>query len=319
MVLREQLRRSNTARRLYRRAVSARGRTINRVVRRVTAELLPNELAIRLGYEMLLGREPDQEGFTTALTEMGRGKTVGQFVESIRGSEEFNNRGFTGAMFGSSIHAGRCQWIRSLPKAGRIVDLGGTHLARAEGALVSLGYPYRFEQLTIVDLPSDDRHAIYRGDEHGRVETHLGPVTYRYHSMTELDDFAESSVDLVYSGQSIEHVHREEASLMLKSVNRMLRPGGYVAIDTPNARVTRLQQDDFIDPDHKYEYSWAELERMIVDAGFEVVSLQGMNYAGESLASGAFDLGEVAKNSGLYREAEDCYILAVLAQKPASS
>lgn len=320
MVLRERLRRYPTARRIYRRVVAARGRAINRLGGRVTLDRLPNEVGIRLAYQMLLGREPDEEGFTTGLVDMrSHGRTIQEFVEGMRGSEEFANRGFSASMLGSSIHAGRCQFIRSLPKANRIVDLGGTHLARAEGAFVSLGYPYRFEELTIVDLPSDDRHAIYRGDEHNRVETHRGPVTYRYHSMTDLSGFADSSVDLVYSGQSIEHIHPEEGALVLKSVYRMLRPGGYIAIDTPNGRVTRLMQDEFIDPDHKVEYTWPELERMIIDAGLEVASLQGMNYAGESLASGRFDVAEVAKNSGLYNAAEDCYILAVVARKPETS
>ena len=38
-----------------------------------------------------------------------------------------------------------------------------------------------------------------------------------------------------------------------------LRPGGYFALDTPNGRLTRLQQADFIDPDHKIEYTFEQL------------------------------------------------------------
>jgi predicted SAM-dependent methyltransferase len=298
--------------------MSARARVANRAFRPLSVERLPSDAAIRLTYEIMLGREPDPTGFADSLSMLSSGLiTRQQLAERIRGSEEFANRGFSGAMLGSSLHAGRCQWVRSLPAARRIVDLGGTHLATGDGALVSLGYPYPFEELVIVDLPPDARHAIYRGAEHSRVETRRGPVTYRYHSMTELSDFADCSVDLVYSGQSIEHVHREEGALMLKSVHRMLSPGGWIAIDTPNARVTRLQQDEFIDPDHKLEYTWPELRELIVDAGLDVVSVQGLNYAGRSLATRVFDVEEVACNYGLHHEAEDCYILAVLARKPA--
>jgi len=60
----------------------------------------------------------------------------------------------------------------------------GTHLA-ARGAFFWLGYPYPFEQLTIIDLHPDERHALYKADLNPeRVETSLGPVRYRYHSMT---------------------------------------------------------------------------------------------------------------------------------------
>ena len=317
MALRDRLRASPTARMLYRRALAVRASAVNRAFRRVSLDRVPPETAVTLMYEIMLGREPDPGGFADNLAQVTSGTlTRSQLAEGIRGSEEFATRGFSGRMFGGSIHAGRCQWIKSLPAARRIVDLGGTHLARAEGALVSLGYPYPFDELTIIDLPSEDRHAIYHGAEHARVSTWLGPVTYRYHSMTDLSGFADSSVDLVYSGQSIEHIHQEEGALVLKSVHRLLRPGGWIAIDTPNARITRLQQEEFIDPDHKVEYTWPELRDLIVDAGLEVVSVQGMNYAGRSLAAGVFDIEEVSRNWGLYHEAEDCYILAVLARKP---
>ena len=55
--------------------------------------------------------------------------------------------------------------------------------------------------------------------------------------------------DLVYSGQSIEHVTPSDADIVIKEVARVLRPGGWFALDTPNARVTRVQQPDLIDPD----------------------------------------------------------------------
>ena len=55
---------------------------------------------------------------------------------------------------------------------------------------------------------------------------------------------------------------------------------------------------------------------LIAGAGLELVSAQGLNYAGRSLAKNRFDVDEVARNWGLYSRAEDCYILAVVARKP---
>jgi SAM-dependent methyltransferase len=281
---------------------------------------LPASDAVRLAYQVMLRRNPDPTGFTDFAGGLQSGRlTPADVVDAIRGSEEFQNHvRFRGRTLGPSIHAGRAQFIRSLPPARRILDLGGTHLHRDEGAMIGLGYPYAFEELVIIDLPSADRHAIYRGNDARReVPSPLGPVRYRYHSMTDLAEFTDASVDLVYSGQSIEHVAPDEGSIVLKEVSRILRPGGHLALDTPNARVTRLQQDAFIDPDHKVEYTHEEMSDKLREAGLQIVEAKGLNYAGKSLAAGRFDPDEVAGNSGLHAAIEDCYILCYVCRKPA--
>jgi SAM-dependent methyltransferase len=269
----------------------------------------------------MLRRKPDAIGFEDFGRQVRSGQLTRQeMVDRIRGSEEFQTGvRFTGRMLGSSIHAGRCQFIRTLPPAGRIVDLGGTHLHQDVGALVGLGYPYRFRELVIVDLPSDERHPLYQsGMAPSEVPSALGPVRYRYHSMTDLSGFGDLSVDLVYAGQSIEHITPDDTSVVLKEIFRILRPGGHLAIDTPNARVTRLQQAEFIDPDHKVEYTTEELTAKLEAAGFEILELKGLNYAGRSLAASRFDPNEVAGNSGLFWAARDCYILCYLCRKPTA-
>ncbi len=117
----------------------------------------------------------------------------------------------------------------------------------------------------VIDLPSEERNELYQEDTaHAVTQTKLGPVRYRYHSMVDLSDYADGSVDLVYSGQSIEHVPFDVADVVLAEVRRVLRPGGHLALDTPNARVTRLQQAAFIDPDHEHEYTH---DRAALEAG----------------------------------------------------
>jgi ubiquinone/menaquinone biosynthesis C-methylase UbiE len=137
--------------------------------------------------------------------------------------------------------------------------------------------------------------------------------------MSDLSAFADESFDLVYSGQSIEHVTAEEGSIVLNEAFRVLRPGGYIALDTPNALVTRLQQAAFIDPDHKVEYTPDELSAKLGSAGFDVVESKGLNYAGRSVEAGRFDPEEVAANSGMFEAAEDCYILCYVCRKPQPS
>lgn len=179
-----------------------------------------------------------------------------------------------------------------------------------------MGYPFDFVSLTIVDLPPDDRHEIYRWDhEPTAIESPNGPVRYAYHSMTDLGRYEDAGFDLVYCGQTIEHVFEDEADHVLAEIHRVLSPGGYLAADTPNARATRAQQEEFIDPDHKVEYTHAEMVAKLERAGFAIREAKGLNYLGRSLSTGAFSAEETAANAGIYASPEDCYLLAYLAQK----
>jgi len=275
--------------------------------------------AVRLAFEVLLGREPDEGGLANFTKFLGQGGTRRQMVSDIIASDEFRRwRAFPPEAFGPSIHAGRSEFIRSLPKARRIIDLGGTALAQDMGAMVAMGYPYHFDELTVIDLPPEDRHPLYQDSVHpDRVSTPQGLVTYRYHSMTDLSGIQDDSVDLVYSGQSIEHVTVEDAKLVVGEVNRVLRPGGWFALDTPNSAVTRLQQPEFIDPDHEFEYCLEELIEL-VSVHFDVKVTYGLNYCGRSVARGTFDQSEAAANVGMYGAASESYIICLLSQKPES-
>ena len=268
-------------------------------------------------YELILAREPDATGTASYLEGLRNGTLTPQELAAaaIASGEWWTVTPFPG--LARSLHFSRMLFVRSLPPARRILDLGGTSLGNPIGALVLMGYPYAFDDVVVVDLPSEERDALYREADAPEVtQTALGPVRYRYHSMVDLSDYADNSVDLVYSGQSIEHVTTEAAESVLSEVRRVLRPGGYLGLDTPNARVTRLQQDEFIDPDHEYEYTDAEMRTKLGAAGFDVVGAWGLNHAGPSLAAGRFDADETAKARGLFHQIEDCYLLAYLCQVP---
>ena len=281
---------------------------------------LPPDLSVRVAYNVTLRREPDPVGWKDFDERLSDGRvTRERMVEELRGSEEFLYQvPFTS--LGHSIHTGRCAFIQSLPSARRILDLGGTHKAHEYGAMVRMGYPYRFERLVIVDLPADDRHPIYQGDlvsgreiDGHEVQSPLGPVSYRFHSMADLSSYDDGSFDLVYMGQSIEHVTEDDGTHVLEEVYRVLAPGGWLALDTPNGRVTRRQQAGFIDPDHKVEYTLEELTAKLTKVGFTIVETKGLNYAGR-IMDGAheFSLEEVAAKTGMFAEAHDCYILVFL-------
>jgi len=282
---------------------------------------MDDQAFVDLAYRFLLGRAPDEHGKRHFLSRLAkRAISRDLFLHALIDSQEFA-RSRLHSELGTSIHESRSRFVKGLPRARRVVDLGGSCQASRRGAMVELGYPYEFDLLTIVDLPDRERHELYRSDsgqETETVRTDRGPVEYLYQSMTTLRPIADQSVDLVYSGQSIEHVTRADAGIVCGEVLRVLKPGAVFALDTPNARVTRLQQDAFIDPDHKYEYTHRELSQDLRAAGFEILEARGMNYAGPIASRAEFSPSTVAGNCGLYAEIEDCYILAYVCRKPPS-
>jgi len=148
------------------------------------------------------------------------------------------------------------------------------------------------------------------------VQSPLGPVEFAFHSMTELDRYPDSSFDLVYSGQSIEHVSQAEGETVLREAYRILVPGGWLCVDTPNGPAWRLKSGALMNSDHKIEYSRDQLTSAVEQAGFEIREHKGLNYMGEALARGQFDQAEASANPGLFANPDECLLLALVARKP---
>ena len=196
------------------------------------------------------------------------------------------------------------------------MDLGGGPTWDARGALVALGYPYDFDELVMVDLPPDDRHPLYHSERFGTSETDRGQVRYEYRSMADLSFAEDDTVDLVYSGQSIEHVTEADGDIVLKESFRILRPGGTWPSTPPTAgcagssrRVHRPRPQGGVHPRGAAGQG---------DAG----RVRGADRAGPQLGrsgGGAerFDQAALAGNRGIYYDADGCYLLALVIQKPA--
>lgn len=278
---------------------------------------LDDEAWLRAAYNLVLDRQPDPQGWAHYLEALASGAMArGDIEDELRWSMEARVRIRPRNLL-ASLHVSRCDFVRSFPRARRILDLGGTHQSDPGGALVSMGYPYVFDELVIVDLPHDERHDIYTHSapitEH---LTALGPVRYRYHSMADLSGYPDASFDLVYSGQTFEHVSADDGDKVLAEVERVLAPGGWFYLDTPNGPVCRIQQPGFINPDHEVEYSHDEMVAKLEGAGFDVPERKGLNWCGTAVLTGTFSIEAAAAHPGVYGTPAECYLLAYGARKP---
>jgi SAM-dependent methyltransferase len=295
-----------------------------RVVDRVTAGRARDVRAgsatrfVRAAYQIMLRRDADPAGLRNYVDHLHVGRlTPDGVLDEMLTSMELRAIPFQNRL--RSLHQSRCDFVRLLPRARRILDLGGTDQESDFGALVTMGYPYRFEQLLVVDLPAEERHALYAYlSSSDTIETPNGPVQYRYHSMVDLSQYPDGSFDLVFSGETIEHITGDDARKMLSEVHRVLAPGGWFCLDTPNRRATELMMGPgrLSNPDHELEYTDAELRALLGDAGFEIVGAYGLNHLDDCFERGAWDDAVAAARHGVYADVENCQLLAYVCRRP---
>ena len=276
------------------------------------------ETFVKASYQIMLRRDADPSGLENYVNHLERGTlTQDGVLDEMLTSMELRDIPYRNLL--RSQHQSRCDFVRLLPRAARILDLGGTDQADDAGALVSMGYPYPFERLVIIDLPEDERHELYGYlATSNTVSTPLGPVEYRYHSMVDLSEYPDASFDLVFSGQTIEHITKDEARKMLGEVRRVLAPGGWFCVDTPNVRATNLMNPDgtLSNPDHKIEYTIASLTELVRDAGFEVTASYGLNDLGDGFERGVWDDAVAAARHGVFSDADNCVLIALICRNP---
>jgi glycosyltransferase involved in cell wall biosynthesis/predicted SAM-dependent methyltransferase len=173
------------------------------------------------------------------------------------------------------IHNARINLVsKMLPSGDVILDLGG-----ANCPLYKMGYMHSFKRLYLIDLPPKDRCNMYK-DVVIESDSSGGEVIIQYGDMTNLDSFPDSSVDFVWSGQSIEHITYESAERMCKSIYRVLKNGGAFCLDTPNRLITKIHTQDigggFIHPEHCVEYTPVELQKLLKNSGFDIKESYGI-------------------------------------------
>ncbi len=83
-----------------------------------------------------------------------------------------------------------------------------------------------------------------------------------------------SSVDLVFSGQNIEHLWPEQVVAFFVESNRVLRDGGWLVVDSPNRDITASYH--WTMGEHTVELTPHDASVLLAAAGFEVVTMKGI-------------------------------------------
>jgi len=277
------------------------------------AKTYDDQTFLEMAYQIVFGRNIDTSGLYSWRHLLQQGLNRHDLIKMLLNSPEFVGR--TNEI-GDVLHNARLQLVRTiLPLAEVILDLGGASSVDPRGALLSFGYPYHPKKLYIVDLPPHERmfpasevplHHNYEGCE----------VEYVYGSMADLSGFQEESFDLIWSGESIEHVNVEDCQKVLKQVHRLLKKEGKFALDTPNRRVTKLQHPNaYIHPEHKIEYYYEDFLNLLKQNDFEIVAAKGIIELSQSLNRSEFLVEEFLQNSGLNDNPANSYLFYVCCVK----
>jgi SAM-dependent methyltransferase len=129
------------------------------------------------------------------------------------------------ADFNDMIHAERGRLLRQLPKGAKVFCSAG-----CAGA-------WYFDWIA---------------ENYGHVDRHIGielylpkpdqlpdNVVWIKNSVADMTDVGTASVDLLFSGQNLEHLYYDDIQGFFREASRVLKIGGHLCIDSPNRLVTK--------------------------------------------------------------------------------
>lgn len=127
-------------------------------------------------------------------------------------------------------------------------------------------------------------------EAYGRVKTHIGVEAYmpRPEGLPENVQWVEAdlagqegvaavdaeTVDLVFSGQNVEHLWPDQMAAFFCESNRVLKPGGLLVMDSPNRDFTRHYRWSM--SEHTVEMTPSEATNVLHLAGFSVERMRGV-------------------------------------------
>jgi hypothetical protein len=289
-------------------------RLLGSLVQGSRSQIASEEEYVRMAYLVLLRRPIDAAGLKSWRGHIESGRFNHRFVvKALLASEEYLSG--VGADVLGVIHRSRQAWIKTVPAFENVLDIGGSSVSCPEGALIELGYPHRPQRIDILDLPPEKQYwGKPKYDQSKPKRFDWGEVRYFHGGAEQIEDvpgLQDRIYDCVYLGQAIEHIYPEALPGMLGWVKAHLRSGGQLVFDTPNRLLTKIQcPNSLIDPDHKYEYTPSEMQRVLENAGFAVGKKVGMVHLPAQAASGKYAARDFATAQLLSNDVDACYLFA---------
>lgn len=169
-------------------------------------------------------------------------------------------------------------------------DVSNLHSALHEGRSLALAdMPPRMKSMLSVG-PNGRWYFDWVREFYGPLDRHIGVEAYadtpddlpEYVTWLSADiageggaaELASGSVDVVFSGQNIEHLWPDQISAFLCEANRVLTPGGLLVIDSPNRLLTAAYQWSM--GEHTLELTPDEATELLRLAGFAVERMKGV-------------------------------------------
>jgi SAM-dependent methyltransferase len=130
-------------------------------------------------------------------------------------------------------------------------------------------------------------------------------------SASDMSDVTGGSVDVVFSGQNLEHLWIDDLAGFLMEAHRVLASNGVLVVDSPNRMITEAL--NWVHPEHTIELAPIEAVELLQTAGFEVTTLRGLwscrdQRTGELLPLGASSVGEILERSASRASPDDAFV-----------
>jgi SAM-dependent methyltransferase len=159
------------------------------------------------------------------------------------------------------LHRGRTAFLREVPK-----DAGVFLSAGCAGS-----WFFEWVEQCYGDIPQHIGLEYYTP----RPTTLPSNVKWIENTCSDMSGVADSSCDLVFSGQNLEHLWTEEAIGFFSEAARVTRAGGLLVMDSPNRGITEALRT-WSHPEHTVELTTAEAVEITELAGFDVVTVKGI-------------------------------------------
>ena len=163
-------------------------------------------------------------------------------------------------------------YLADINKEDVVLDIGcnnGQHtLKTAVKCKKIIGLDYDRKQLIIARNSASDKN--------------IKNVVFRQFNLEQKLKFKEQSFDKIICLDVLEHIVRRNQ--LLAEIRRLLKPQGlaFVAIPNINTSWKQLQKkvglNYYADPDHKIEYTVEEIKKVLLKAGFKIISFKPVTY-----------------------------------------